>query len=350
MNHLERALSDNPTEPVVINPQISSTEGEKLSSFSEFNLFTSTNDIRSIRGIEVNTFEMTPENVPMQICYAVATLCISRSLDPEFYTRDIIDKIIVFGNELVTQCAEACIEDFNLCQQSICPEEINWNFELNNVFTNVQMDIFQRGIVTSHPGPPPHLMHSLDEFFTFYSVGILVTHSFVVAIWRDSGDFFIFYSQPIDEVGNISAANEKSSVQTVFPGLVVFRSVSDLYKNILGNVPESAYCKPFELRICNITMTDLYEQAGLCDEEAKSLLDVEWVLPAVAVPDDFDPTKPAKKKKKETFKGLMGKIKNKSCTSPGFIKFENGGLICGQISRESKSLDLHHFTREFHVS
>lgn len=336
-----------------LSPQRSNVEGETLSSYPEFNLFISNNDVRSIRGTEVKTLEMTQENVPMGICYAVASLCISQSLDSEFYTRDIIDKIIVLGNDLIKNCADACISDFNLCQQSICPEEINWNFELNNVFTNVQMDIFQKGIITTHPGPPPHLMHSLDEFFAFYSVGVLVTHSFVVAVWRDNGEFFIFYSHPIDEDGKISASLESNSTKTNFPGLVVFKSVSDLYKNIIGNIPESAYCKPYELRICIITMTDLFEEPDYpCVRGAESLLDVEWVLPAVAVPDfcsNIGNEEPAKEEK-QISKELMRKIKSKSSTATGFIKFSNGGLLCGRISKQSKSLNLHHVTKEFHVS
>lgn len=327
-------------------------DDNNLSVNSDFNAFTSTNDIRSIRAMDEKVIECTMENVPMGICYAVATLCISRSLDPEFYTRDIIDKILVFGNDLITECAEICFQDFDLCGQLACPDEINWNFELNNVYTNIQMDIFQTGIISRQVCPSPNLRHSLEEFFTFYSVGVLVTKLFVVAIWKDLGEFFIFYSCPINEVGKIACIGSVKCDQEPndYPGLVVFQSVNQLHENIINNIDRDSYCTRYELRICNVTMTDLCEEQSepSCETHFANMINEELVAPAVAATDNENAIDEDDQKVKEKLENeeLVSKLK-KGC-SPGFIPFVNGGLICGRLSKESRRLNQ--FTRKFHVS
>lgn len=333
-----------------------STEADNLSIFSDYNLFTSIGDVRSIRALEASTVEWTQENIPMGICYAIATLCISRSLDPEFYTRDIIDKIIASGNDLISQCEGICYSDFDLCNQQLCPDEVNWNLELNNVYANIQMDIFQRGIVSIHPCPAPNLLHSIEEFFNFYSVGILVTESFIVAIWKEPGEFFIFYSSPIDEVGRMATSRRvqtgDASLQTL-PGLVVFKTVLELYENIIGNIDRSSYCKPFELRICTITMTDFSEEReeSVCKcNRYKKLVNEEFVLPAIEAiekpkADEKDAENDCKANAKEE---LIELIRAQKGYSRDFIPFGSGKLICGQLSRNSKIFN--EFTRSYHVS
>lgn len=347
MRKLKRdSAVDHQMDEISVKPTASNLSG-LLQSMSGYDLYTSANNVRSIRAKEVETIECTRENVPMGICYAIATLCVSRSLDPEFYTRDIIDKIVVFGNNLMTECTDVCFTDFNLCFQSPCRDEINWNFELNDVFTNIQMDIFERKIISAE-----NLAQAIEEFFNFYAVGVLVTPSFVVPIWKDGNEFFIFYSCPIDESGKISRV-ESDLKSPAFPGLVVFQSASELHQNIIGNIDEASRCKSFELRICNITMTDLCddgtEKCGALQMEM--FADEELVLPAVAADVESEIVNEkatiGSRMNSDEHQKMISAIKGKDNKAPGFIEFPNGGLICGRLSKDSKQLN--EFTRAHHV-
>lgn len=333
-------------------------ENVNLSAFSGYNLYTSSDNVRVIRAKEERTIEWSRENVSMGICYAIAMLCISRSLDPEFYTRDVIDRIIIFGNDLVAECAEICFNDFDLCNKSPCHNEVNWNFELNNVHTNIQMDIFKQGKVSARPYPAPSLKNSIEEFFNFYSTGILVTLSFVVAIWKDGNDFFIFYPCPIDEAGKtkLSEVTKTEIEMKLFPGLVAVQSIEALYENIIGNIEKDSYCKPFELRVCNLTMTDLCDvNQTPCEPYTINSCEEELVVPAVIVPPQFEP--PQEKADEDEGKQKLRlrlnepeelKEKIETNRSPGFIEFGKRSLMCGRLSKSSKRFV--EFTRKYHVS
>lgn len=315
----------------------------------DYNLFTTTNDVRSIRANEVKTIEWSQENIPFGVCYAIAMLCTSRSLDSEFYTRDIIDRIILFGNELMAQCEEICHSDFDLCNQKMCPDELNWNFDLNNVRTNIQMDVYQRGILTTQ-----NLSQTIEEFFTFYSVGVLVTSSFVVAVWKDSDEYFIFYSHSIDEVGKITKSRRVTSDTNapVFPGLVVFKTTNNLTQNIMSNVNEAQQCKPFELRICNIVMTELCEEPveANCDSVEEKLTDENLINPAISADVELtaDLTTTSNTSISEDLRKLVKQIIARQHDAPGFIPFRNGEVICGRLSKTSKRLNK--TARKYHVS
>ncbi|CRK90234.1 CLUMA_CG003947, isoform A [Clunio marinus] len=315
----------------------------------DYNLYTTTSNVRSIRSKDATTIEWTKENVAIGVCYAVAMLCLSRSLEPEYYTHDIIDKIIVFGNDLIKECSDNCFIDFQLCEQNLCPDEINWNFELNNVQTNIQMDIFQRGIVSKLPCPAPRLRDVIEEFFTFYSVGVLVTQSFVVAIWKERNEFFIFYSCPIDDNGNVQVSRRiKIEMNTkTSPGLIILKSVSDLYQNIIGNIDRDSFCKPFELRVCNITMTDLDDTTFDASPELLTSFNEEEILPAVSANVTQKQKELRRSNNTDEYQKLIKEIKAKKGNSGGFIEFSKGSLICGKLSTSSKSLN--EYARKYHA-
>jgi hypothetical protein len=213
------------------------------------------------------------------------------------------------------------------------------------------MDVFQRGVIASHPCPAPKLMHSIEDFFNFYSTGILVTSRFVVAIWKESGEFFIFYSFPIDEVGRIKRV--KLDQPPAFPGLVVFKSVDELYENIIGNIDRESYCKPFELRVCTITMTDLLEapfESTSCGEIRK-FINEELIPPAISADAAEElveiRTKSDSTKTTKLNPDVMKQILKRKCGTPGFISFSKGGLVCGTLSKCSKK--WRKFTRKRQV-
>lgn len=320
-----------------------------LSPYSTYNVFTSPSNVRSIRSKNERTIEWTDENISMGISYAVAMLCINRSLDPEFYTRDIIDKVIVLGNDLLAECADICFDDFDLCNPRSCPDEINWNFKLNNAHTNVQMDIFQRNVLSVF-----NLENALDDFFKSYCIGVLTTTCFVIAIWKENNEFFIFYPSPIDDVGQVSPKESKTKIETTFfPGLVVFQSMQEFSDNIISNVDKTSYCKQFELRICNVTMTDEWNEPKSCYSHIENVADEKLVYPAVAAAidrgtDELEKDEDITKVATKSFEDLMKKIRMKRGCSAGFIDFAYGGILCGRLSKESKQLNQ--YTVEYHVS
>ncbi|CAG9803717.1 unnamed protein product [Chironomus riparius] len=287
-------------------------------------------------------------SVEMTICYAIAAHCLCQSLDAEYYTSDIVDRIIMFGNELVCECCtndEVCFKDFNLDKYSSCPDEINWNFQLNDCFTTIQMDVFRRGVITTQPCPLPNLIFVLEEFFDFHCSGLLVTNEFIASLWKDNNEYYIFYSCRIDKSGNRSDSNGNV-------GLVIFKTVHDLYTNILNNIRFQA--SSFELRTCNIKMADNvgYSNQKTCTKKnnmrwMKNIAKEEIIMPAVSFREveinenSIDASKHCKQDRKVMIENL------KRCGSDkGFIKFSRGGFVCGKLSKNSKSLN--EISRKFH--
>lgn len=289
------------------------------------------------RTIRAKTVLLQEECVEMTICYAIATLCVSQSLDPEYYTEDIIDRIILLGNELAHECRtndEICFRDFDISKRSSCPDEINWNFQLNNTFANIQMDIFQRGVISKHPCPLPNLIFTLEEFFNFHSVGLLVTCDFITAMWKEGDIYFMFYACPINEQGRI--IKQKGG----FPGLVSFKSVFEIYNNILSNVCNEQGA--FELRICTIALSD--ELIKKCEKKKTCK---EIIMPAVSLQDPkyLESNAPSKLEKNQERQRMIEAIKKDGHNR--FLKYYLGGFMCGTISKNSKTLD--EFTRKYHA-
>lgn len=296
--------------------------------------------------IRAKSTQLRDDCVEMTICYAIATLCVSQSLDPEYYTADIIDRIILLGNELSHECLtndEFCFKDFDLSTKSSCPDEINWNFQLNDTFASIQMDIFQRGIISKQPCPLPNLIFSLEEFFNFYSIGVLITCEFIAAMWKEDGNYFIFYACPIDNGGRRSKSTNAA------PGLVNFKSVFELFNNILSNTENQQ--APFELRNCSIIMSDVTIDDSKCDEKiVKKPCKTEKIVPAVSkqkssfinlMENSIEQISEFKKHQKEMIESLL------KCKREGFLKYIFGGFMCGSTSKNSKSFDER--SRKYHA-
>lgn len=289
------------------------------------------------------------ESVDMSICYAVATLCVSRSLHPEFYTPDIIDRIIMFGNELAYECSsndDVCFKDFDVGKKSSCPDNICWNFQLNDTFMSIQMDIFQRGLISKNVCPLPSLIFALEEFFSFHDVGVLVTREFIVSLWKENHQYFIFYSCEIDKDGKVVDKNGQ-------PGLVILDSVHELYTNIIWNITKQD--QSFELRICDIKTTENVEKddeltARCSQKTTKKIPKEETIMPAVEL-RELKQTEETVKKSKcmvDELQSMVEKLMKKNIKSIGFIKFSRGGFLCGKLSKKSKSFNQ--FSRKYHVS
>lgn len=288
------------------------------------------------------------QKVEMSICYAIAAYSLCQSLESEYYTSDMIDRIIMFGNELACECStndEVCFKDFNLAKHSSCPDEINWNFQLNNTFTTVQMDIFRRGIIIKQPCPLPNLIFVLEEFFQFHSSGLLVTSEFIIPIWKDNNEYFLFYSCPID----VNALRRSDG--TGRAGLCIFKSVHELYTNILKNIRQQSL--PFEMRICSIKMTDdvVNPENKSCmkkfsKKSMKKIVNDEIIMPAVSF-REMEDVKTANDEKEPDL-GVSMKSVMKGRKNKGFIKYLRGGLLCGNLSKDSKSLN--ESSRQYHVS
>jgi hypothetical protein len=294
-------------------------------------------NLRTICAISVKPIV---DRVEMTICHAVAILCVSQALDPEYYTNDILDKVIIFGNDLASECtknAQVCFDDFDLNKKKSCPDEINWKFHLNNSFTNIQMDIFQRGVIKKGPCPVPNLLFALEEFFNYYSIGILITRDFVVALWKEKFEYFVFYPYAIDESGIIS-----KNLDDAFPGLAIFKAVHDVFNNILANTENQD--GPFELRSCNILITDdVKETIAKCRKKNKNRKIIS-VPPAVMFRDLPERNENKMIEKNEIAEIVEGNSRNQE----GFIQYSKGSFLMGKLSKNSKCLIKN--VRKYHVS
>ncbi|KAG5685042.1 hypothetical protein PVAND_014244 [Polypedilum vanderplanki] len=300
--------------------------------------------VTTIRGKSIEP--KSSENVSISICHAIAMICVSRSLEPEYYTPDIIDRIIMLGNELARECKinqEICFKDFDLKQRFACSDEILWNFQLNETFTSVQMDIFQRGLISKNVCPLPNLTFALEEFFNFHQGGLLVTTDFIIAIWKENCKFFVFYSCKIDENGRVAKCGQ--------PGVVWFKSLQEVYSNISSNLRKKEGI--FELRICDVKMTDEMKNAteNECTEK-KSLqkfIREEIIAPAVAHISEIKLNKSkevVKENENEDIEDMIIKLKRRNGKTFGFMQFSRGGFLCGQISKCSKTFD--EISRKYH--
>lgn len=296
-----------------------------------------------------NTQVSSPENISLSICHAIASISLSCSLDSEFYTPDIIDKIVMFGNELMRECKtndRICFKDFDLNRKSARCDEISWNIQLHETFASVQIDIFQRGVISKKLCPLPNLMFCLEEFFTFHKAGVLITSNFIVAIWKEHCDYLVFYSCKIDDSGRIAHCGH--------PGIVILKSVHELYSNIISNVHKQDAA--FELRICDVKMSESVEEDLNVDcgekKAMRKMIKEEIIIPAVAHRSDINLAENTinivEIDGDEELKEMIKNLKKRSGKSFGFIEFSRGGFLCGRLSIKSKTLNK--TSRQFHVS
>lgn len=260
-----------------------------------------------------------------EICYAISAICISRALNPVCYTREIIDIILNLGNDLVEECGNLCMNEFDFNKQKKCQDEINWNFELDESHFNIQLDIFRRGVITIHPCPSPKFRRAFEEFFEHYSLGILITQSHCVAIWYEGSKFYTFYARNVGEDGKFS--NERNS----FPALLAFHSIDDLYENIYENLDKSIECQKYELRTCDLKI-DHVDDECMKDPNAIAQEIFEETIPAIS----YEIAKEKINEKKVPVIEHREVIEN--AKKGGFIKTENYEVLLGKMSKYSKTL------------
>ncbi|CAO1430984.1 unnamed protein product, partial [Diamesa serratosioi] len=315
---------------------------EDLSAYSDYNLYAKNNEVSLVHAKCATVSEFNTENGSFGVCYAISAFCINQTLHPDYYTRGTIDKIVLFGNDLLAECDSECFDDFNVSKNHSCSDEINWNFELDNMLTNIQMDIFKRGIILDLSSIQPSLKNSLDEFFDFYCNGLLVTEKLVLGLWKENHKYFVFYPHLIDESGKI----QNDDYDNCHPGLLSFNALDKLYLNLLANLGKEECLKSFELRSCIITMSSLKEKKIICGvEEKDDLINTEIVAPAIQRGSSklevaIDLSNPIGDCE------LYNKIRSKRATTSGFIDVEGGGILCGKLSKNSKKICS--LTKKYH--
>lgn len=305
--------------------------------------------------VSANIKQSTIVDRSMEICYAIAAICISQTLNPEFYTREIVDMIMNLGNDLVEECGNLCLTNFGLNMQRTCHDEINWNFEINNRHFNVQLDIYKRGVISILPCPSPQFRKAFEEFFDYFSVGILITDSFTAAVWNEAGIHFVFYARNVNEDGKFSSGEILSSIGNLFdrmvdnanksPSLLAFHSVKDLFENISDNLDKSLKCQKFEIRSCSLKITNVEDS---CDREEDEVDDVEETIPAISADVLRSNDVPREHVIDEDYQKLTRAIKKKKSKCSGFISFKNYGVLPGKLSALSKCFN--ESIRENHVS
>ena len=314
---------------------------EDLSTYSDYNLYAKNNELSIVHAKCATVSEFNSNNGSLGVCYAISAFCINQTLHPDYYTRGTIDTIVLFGNDLLAECDNECFDDFNVCNNQSCSDEINWNLELNNMLTNIQMDIFKRGIILNLASTLPSLKNSLEELFDFYCNGLLVMEKLTLGLWKENHKYFVFYPYLIDDSGKI----QSDDYENCHSGLLSFDALDKLYLNLVANIGKEECLKSYELRTCLITISPLKEKKIVCgEEEVDELINTEIVSPAIQkvssiieVPiDHFGDCE------------IYNKIRSKTATTSGFIDIEGGGILCGKLSKNSKKICS--LTRKYHVS
>ena len=316
---------------------------EDLSAYSNYNLYSKKNELSLVHAKCATTSEFNTENGSFGVCYAISAFCINQTLHPDYFTRGTIDKIVLFGNDLLAECETECFDDFNVSNNQTCSDEINWNFELDNMLTNVQMDIFKRGIILNLASLLPSLKNALDEFFDFYCNGLMVTEKLVLGLWKENHKYFVFYPNLIDDSGKI----QNEDYENCHPGLLSFDALDKLYLNLVANIGKDEHHTSFELRSCLITMTSLTPKKIVCAEEEKvELIHTEIVTPAIQKVSSntkiaINLTEPIGDCE------LYNQIRSKRASTSGFIPVEGGGILCGKLCKNSKMICS--LTKKYHV-
>lgn len=318
---------------------------EGLASYSDYNLYAKKNELSLVHAKCATTSEFGTENGSLGVCYAVAAFCINQTLHPDYYTRGTIDKIVLFGNDLLAECENELFDDFNICNNQSSTDEINWNFDLENMLTNIQMDIFKRGFVLKLASIAPSLKNCLDEFFDFYCNGLMVTEKLVLGLWKENKKYFVFYPNLIDDSGII----QKENYDNCHPGLLQFDALDQLYLNLIANIGKEEYHKSFELRSCLITMTSLVPKKIVCGEQEviEDLVNTEIVTPAIQRVSS-NPKVEIDLTDSIGDCELFNKIRSQRATTSGFIPIEGGGILCGKLCKNSKKICS--LTKKYHVS
>lgn len=198
------------------------------------------------------------------------------------------------------------------------------------------------------------LQTDLEQVIAEFSCLVFTYCGQSYAIWKELNAFYIFNSEDTDESGRwvektrgaCCVIRSPKTISQIVEYLASFLRVPKKCYEIYSFKVKEKISEDQEIRKL-FPDGDSLSYAEQPDEPRvdKPYIGEESTIPAVAAPIDCEPRFESDSMDLED---LLEKIKLKRGCSSGFIGFANGGLICGQLSKESKRFNQ--FTRVYHVS
>lgn len=141
---------------------------------------------------------------------ALAALVTFKTLLTEYWTEKTLEEIVLLGQQLLSE------REFDL----------SCDFRISKSFSKIEFEI------------NPFMQDTLDRNFTeimthylnVYQMGIIVTDLIILSLWRESGNFYVYFPPTIEDVSFV----------------IKFTSVKCLGKFIVDKI--SMACLSFKLK------------------------------------------------------------------------------------------------------
>lgn len=188
---------------------------------------------------------------PPTACHAVAAMAMSRELNSEFWTPRVLDQILLLGNEIFDLTIDFMDDnqtDFDPNNDRLRPQQVRKNFLLRagKILVHVEMDLFQKGIVSPKESGELSLKSAISRFFASHCYAVLMTDRLLVSVWMECGFFYLFYAQSVNQNGLLTK-NDYACVAR-------FETFVHLYQAIMMNLHEEDESGWFEIRRCDFTL------------------------------------------------------------------------------------------------
>jgi hypothetical protein len=152
--------------------------------------------------------------------------------------------------------------------ERLLPQHVVWNFKLaNRLFINVGMQLFATGHITAATAAANgidnlSLLTAFEEFFLTFSHAIVtLPENHTLAVWKQCGRYFVYYSMPCNQTGDVveettmGGTEEEEEEPPATSCLISTPVLGELYGKIHNNLPKRCWQDVYELRKCTITMT-----------------------------------------------------------------------------------------------
>lgn len=188
---------------------------------------------------------------PPTACHAVAAMAMSREMNSEFWTPRVLDQILLLGNELFDLTLDFLDDnntEFDTSTDRLRPQQVRKNFLLRGgkILVHMEMDLFQKGIVTPKESCELSLKSAISRFFASHNYAVVMTDRLLVSVWVECGFFYLYYAQPVNQNGLITKSDNSCVAR--------FTTFMHLYQALLMNLHDADSSSWFEIRRCDFTL------------------------------------------------------------------------------------------------
>ncbi|RZC38818.1 uncharacterized protein BDFB_004743, partial [Asbolus verrucosus] len=118
---------------------------------------------------------------------AFAALAVSLAMEPDTWTRMLINEILEIGEELYSDTIERLSSKFNAWEDRLDIYRLNTDFKVGSLKANCALRFReQRGVVDVKNAKVPNLRQGLERFFQENSHGVLIAGKFTLAVWEEA--------------------------------------------------------------------------------------------------------------------------------------------------------------------